>query len=107
MRCCTEVLATVLLTGLLLQAQDRPVLDAGPERPKIDPSELNPKVRSAAETLEALRDGKKPTPEQWAVVCEACGLHPSLRTFAADTKPFPAVITAGLLTHPQFAVRMG
>jgi cytochrome c biogenesis protein CcdA/HEAT repeat protein len=111
MRCCTRVVALLLLLlphGLhVMQAQERPVLDAGPERPKIDPSELNPKVRAAAETLEVLRDGKAPTAEQWSVVCEACGLHPSLRTFAADTKPFPAVTTAGLLTHAQFAVRMG
>ncbi len=108
MRCCIEILMLVLLPGLLLQAQNGPVLDAGPERPRIDASELNPKLRAAAATLDALReDGVKPTSEQWAVVCEACGLHPSLRGFAAEAKPFPAVMTVGLLIHPQFAVRMG
>lgn len=84
------------------------MLDAGAERKRVDPSELNPKLREAAATLDAVRDeGKLPAPEQWAVVCEACGLHVSLRSFAAETKPFPAVITARLLTHPRLAVRMG
>src|SRR4051812_33262392 len=107
MRCCTDILALLLLPVFLLQAQEKPVLDAGPERSRIDPSELNPKVRAAAATMEALRDGKKPTADEWAVVCEACGLHPSLRGFAAERRGFPAVLTAGLLTDARFAVRMG
>lgn len=98
----------LLLSGLLAQAQDGPVLDAGPERVRVDPSELNPKLRAAAATLDAMREDElKPTREQWAVVCEACGLHVSLRGYAAAAKPFPAEVTVGLLTHPQFAVRMG
>jgi cytochrome c biogenesis protein CcdA/HEAT repeat protein len=108
MRCCIKIAAWLLLSGLLAQAQDGPVLDAGPARVRIDPSELNPKLRSAAATLDAMReDGLKPTSEQWAVVCEACGLHVSLRSYAAMVKPFPSEITVGLLTHPMFAVRMG
>lgn len=108
MRCCIEMLVIAWLSGLLVQAQERPVLDAGPERPRIDMSDLNPKVREAATTLDAIREDEKlPAVEKWAVVCEACGLHPSLRGYAAQVKPFPAVITAGLLTHAQFAVRMG
>jgi cytochrome c biogenesis protein CcdA/HEAT repeat protein len=110
MRCCIEIatLLLLLVSGLFAQAQDRPVLDAGPERVRIDPSELNPKLRAAAATLDGMReDDLKPTPEQWAVVCEACGLHVGLRSYAALAKPFPAEITVGLLTHPQFAVRMG
>jgi len=108
MRCCIEMLLVICFSGLLVQAQEFPVLDAEPERQKIDMSDLNPKVREAAVTLDAIRDDEKlPTPEKWAVVCEACGLHPSLRSYAAEVKPFPAVITAGLLTHAQFAVRMG
>ncbi|MFO1482556.1 MAG: cytochrome c biogenesis protein CcdA [Verrucomicrobiaceae bacterium] len=84
------------------------VLDAGPEIKRIEASELNPKLREAAATLDAIRDEEKlPGAEKWAVVCEACGLHVSLRAFAAQVKPFPAMITAGLLTHPKFAVRMG
>ena len=84
------------------------MLDAGPPVHRIDPSELNPKLREAAATLDEVRDQQKlPEIEKWAVVCEACGLHPSLRSFAAQTKPFPAVITVSLLTHAKFAVRMG
>ncbi len=108
MRCCIEIATCLLLSGLLAQAQDRPVLDAGPERVRVDASELNPKLRAAAATLDAMReDDLKPTPEQWAVVCEACGLHVGLRGYAAAAKPFPSEITVSLLTHPQFAVRMG
>jgi cytochrome c biogenesis protein CcdA/HEAT repeat protein len=108
MRCCIEIAAVMLLSGLLLQAQNKPVLDAGPERVRIDPSEMNPKLRAAAATLDAMHDDAlKPTPEQWAVVCEACGLHPGVRRFAAGAKPFPAALTVALLTHPLFAVRMG
>lgn len=108
MRCCIEIATLILLSSLLTQAQDRPVLDAGPERVRVDASELNPKLREAAATLDAMReDDLKPTPEQWAVVCEACGLHVGLRGYAAAAKPFPSEITVGLLTHPQFAVRMG
>lgn len=101
----SSLLGLLFATAVFSHAQ---VLDAGPERPRIDMSDLNPKVREAAMTLDAMRDdGKLPAAEQWAVVCEACGLHPSLRGYAAEAKPFPAVISAGLLTHPQFAVRMG
>ncbi|WP_395736445.1 cytochrome c biogenesis protein CcdA [Prosthecobacter sp.] len=108
MRCCIKIAAWLLLAGLFAQAQNGPVLDAGPPRVHIDPSELNPKLRAAAATLDAMReDGLKPTPEQWAVVCEACGLHVSLRSYASMVKPFPSEITVGLLTHPMFAVRMG
>ena len=124
MRCCIENImkqqqlwqlrlsalkSSILLLLLLVSPSVRgQVLDAGPERQRIDMSDLNPKVREAAETLDAIRDDEElPTKEKWAVVCEACGLHPSLRSFAAGVKPFPAVISAGLLTHSQFAVRMG
>ncbi len=107
MRCCINIIA-LLLTVVFMRAQEGPMLDAGPPRKEIDASELDPKVRAAAATLDAMRtDGLKPTAEQWAVVCEACGLHPSIRSFAAEAKPFPSAITVGLLTHPQFAVRMG
>lgn len=108
MRCCIERLLIFLCMSLLAQAQQGPVLDAGPEIKRIEATDLNPKLREAAATLDAIRDEEKlPGVEKWAVVCEACGLHLSLRGFAARVKPFPAVITAGLLTHEKFAVRMG
>lgn len=108
MRCCIEITALLLLAAAL-PAQDGPVLDAGPPRPpQIDPSELDPRVREAARTLDLLRDeGVTPSPLQWAVVCEACGLHPALRAHAAESRPFPARLSADLLTHPRLAVRMG
>ncbi|CAN5895655.1 hypothetical protein BH11VER1_BH11VER1_02110 [soil metagenome] len=109
MPCCTKILALLLLPILLSQAQEGPVLDATLERKQIDASELDPRVRAAAATLEEMRDGEKfkPTPEQLSVVCEACGLHPSIRGFAAEAKPFPGTLLVELLAHPRFAVRMG
>lgn len=109
MRSCIRVIFMLALLCVTALAQDGPVLDAAPPRPpQIDPSELDPVLRQAAKVLDDYREALfKPKSEEWAVVCEACGLHPSIRSYAAEAKPFPAAAFVSLLTHPKFAVRMG
>ncbi len=112
MPCCTDKASGIILAllgaALLAQAQDeRPMLDAGPPREHVDMSELDPRVRAAAEILDKLDDGKPATTEDWIVVCEACGLNPAVTRIALRVKPFPRETLVALLTHAKFAVRSG
>lgn len=102
------IAAGLVLVGLgQTRAQQGPMLDAGPPRTHIDPSELDPKVRAAAATLDKLDTGAVASPEEWAVICEACGLNPAVHGIAVRVKPFPSETLVALLTHVSFGVRNG
>jgi len=118
MRCCTDSIsirkgACVFLAALVClccmpaTAQNKPILDAAPPRPYVDPSDLDPRVRAASATLENVDNGKPATAQEWEVVCEAAGLHPAIQSITVHLRPFPGDVFVGMLTHPKFAVRSG
>lgn len=101
------VAVIALITVMPVRAQQGPMLDAGPVRERVDPANLDPTVRAAAQALDRLREGQPGTREDWITICMACGLNPSIKGYASEVKPFPQALLVDLLKHDRLAVRMG
>lgn len=102
------VAGIILITAASASAQQQPMLDAGPVREQVDPADLDPTVRAAAQVLDRLCAGQPgASREDWITICTACGLNPSIKGYANEVRPFPSTLIIDLLKHQHLAVRMG